>query len=198
MSAAKDAETIAFYRNEASTYAARGEEALHRQLRTFMATLPAGAKILELGCGAGQDSAAMIAAGFDVTPTDGTPEIALEAERRLGRPVKVLLFEDIAETEAYDGVWANACLLHVPRSGLAAIIDRIYGALRPGGSFYSSFKAGTAEGRDTFGRYFNYPDANFIRQAFQEGRWAQLEITLAAGSGYDRLPTDWLQVLAHK
>ena len=39
--------------------------------------------------------------------------------RRLGRPVETLLFHDLDEVEAYDGVWANACLLHVPRDELA-------------------------------------------------------------------------------
>ena len=36
------------------------------------------------------------------------------ASRRLGRPVGTLLFHDLDAVEAYDGVWANACLLHVP------------------------------------------------------------------------------------
>ena len=34
-------------------------------------------------------------------------------------PVETLLFHDLDEVEAYDGVWANACLLHVPRDELA-------------------------------------------------------------------------------
>ena len=58
--------------------------------------------------------------GFDVTPTDGSPEMAEVASRRLGRPVGTLLFHDLDEVEAYDGVWANACLLHVPRDRAGA------------------------------------------------------------------------------
>ena len=45
----------------------------------------AGATILELGCGAGADSAEMLAGGFDVYPTDGSPEMAGEA-RTLAAP----------------------------------------------------------------------------------------------------------------
>jgi len=41
----------------------------------------------------------MIKAGFEVEPTDGTPEIALKAEERLARKVRG---------------WAAASLLHVP------------------------------------------------------------------------------------
>ncbi len=61
----------------------------------------------------------MIAAGFDVTPTDGSAGLAREAEKRLGRPARVMKFEELSETGAYAAVWANACLLHVPEDGLA-------------------------------------------------------------------------------
>ena len=44
--------------------------------------------------------------------------MAEEASRRLGRAVGTLLFHDLDEVEVYDGVWANACLLHVPRRSL--------------------------------------------------------------------------------
>jgi SAM-dependent methyltransferase len=195
---ARDDETIAFYAREAQAYTTRSMEAEHRHLQRFMTKLPARGSVLELGCGAGQDSEAMLAAGFDVTPTDGTPEIAQAAERRLGRPVKVLLFDEIAEMEAFDGVWANACLLHVPRIELPAIFGRIHAALKPGGTFYASFKAGAAEGRDKFGRYYNYPDADFLRDALDERHWAAIYIAAEIGSGYDNLPTDWLHVLAAK
>ncbi|MBB6466444.1 SAM-dependent methyltransferase [Aminobacter lissarensis] len=199
VSEAKDSETISFYSNEAEAYTTRGVAASNRQLHAFMARLPSGGRVLELGCGAGQDSQAMLAEGFDVTPSDGTPEMAAAAARRLGRAVKVLLFEDIEETDAYDGVWANACLLHVPRAHLAGIIARVQRALRPRGVFYASFKAGEAEGRDRFGRYYNYPSPDWLADAYGDRGWkGQIEITSRKGSGYDGLPTDWLYVFATK
>ena len=51
--------------------------------------------------------------GLRCPPTDGSPEMAAVASRRLGRPVGTMLFHDLDAVEAYDGVWANACLLHV-------------------------------------------------------------------------------------
>lgn len=86
-----DARTLAFYDREAGVYAGR-RDAAAPHLHTFLAKLERGAKVLELGCGGGQDAAAMIAAGFDVTPTDGSPGLAREAEKRLGRPVRVMKF----------------------------------------------------------------------------------------------------------
>ncbi|WP_371823939.1 class I SAM-dependent methyltransferase [Phyllobacterium sp. 628] len=154
--------------------------------------------MLELGCGGGDDTAHMLKNGFLVTPTDGSPEIAAEAQKRLGIPVSVLQFQDIAAESAYDGVWASACLLHVPRSALPDIINHIHRALKPGGKFFASFKAGAAEGRDKFGRYFNYPSPDWLREAYQDHRWQDIAITSLMGSGYDNEPTEWLHAVATK
>src|SRR5258708_10890836 len=143
-----DEATLRFYGENASAYAEREITSRRVRLGRFLAQLSPGATILELGCGAGFDTAEMLAQGFDVSPTDGSPEMAAEASRRLGRAVGTLLFHDLNEVEAYDGVWANACLLHVPRAELAPVLARIWRALKPGGHVYASFKAGEADGRD--------------------------------------------------
>lgn len=191
----KDQPTLDFYAREAEAYAWRYKAS--EELAGFLSLLPVGARILELGCGGGQDSEAMIAAGFDVVPTDGSPELAMEAEKRLGRPVEVLLFEDIDYAEDFDAVWANACLLHVPRPDLAAILRKINRTLRPGGIFYASFKTGNAEGADQFGRYYNQPDDTFLRSAMGSG-WSSIAMVKRAGTGYYNLPSDWLHVTAIK
>jgi cyclopropane fatty-acyl-phospholipid synthase-like methyltransferase len=194
----RDETTLNFYATEAKAYAARGQAASHDRLATFLAALPTGARVLELGCGAGQDSEAMLARGFDVVPTDGSPELANQAEQRLGRPVAVLFFEDLDASHAFDGIWANACLLHVQREALPGIIDRIHAALKPGGVFYASFKAGTREGRDRFERYYNYPSTDWLREAYGPGRWRKLDISESLGGGFDGEPTNWLHALAFK
>src|SRR5437868_9603417 len=145
-----DQATLRFYRENAAAYATREITSRQVRLSRFLAQLSPGATILELGCGAGFDTAEMLAQGYNVSPTDGSPEMAGVASRRLGRPVGTLLFHDLNEVEAYDGVWANACLLHVPRAELAQVLALIWRALKPGGAFHASFKTGDAEGRDKF------------------------------------------------
>jgi SAM-dependent methyltransferase len=194
----RDADTLGFYAAEAEIYAGRTRELGEARLRRFAELLPAGGQVLELGCGGGQDSEALLGLGLDVTPTDGSPELAAEAQKRLGRPVSVLLFEDLVAEAAFDGVWANACLLHVPRPALAGILARVHLALQPGGAFYASFKAGEADGRDRFGRYYNYPDADWLRTAYGAERWSSLDIDEDLGGGYDQEPTRWLHVTAIK
>jgi cyclopropane fatty-acyl-phospholipid synthase-like methyltransferase len=193
-----DPETLRFYGAEAVKYTSRGREPSRDRIETFLAHLPPNATVLELGCGGGQDSEFMLAKGFDVRPTDGTQEIAHEAEKRLGIPVATLLFGDLDAQDAYDGIWANACLLHIPRAELPDILARIHTALKAGGLFYASFKAGEAEGRDEFDRYYNYPSENWLREIYAASNWEAVSIETESGSGYDRKPTEWLHVQAEK
>src|SRR5260221_12093881 len=99
----------------------------------------------------------MIARDFDVTPTDGSPGLTAEAEKRLGRSVLVMRFEELEADTEFDAVWANACLLHVSMASLPAILKRIHRALRPRGLFFACFKAGDGEGRDRLSPVYNFP-----------------------------------------
>jgi SAM-dependent methyltransferase len=198
MSGAMDEQTLQFYGGHAQAYAER-EVTKHTRLIRFLALLAPGATVLELGCGAGADSAEMLARGFDAHPTDGSPEMASEASRRLGRPVETLLFHDIDKVDAYDGVWANACLLHVPRLELARVLALIWRALKPGGYFYASFKTGAAEGRDSLSRYYNYPTPNSLQAAYAEaGNWNPLSIETGEVRGFDGKSAQMLFVVARK
>ena len=194
-----DDDTLQFYRQNAEAYAKREITSRFARLTKCLALLPRGAAILELGCGAGGDSAEMLARGFDVTPTDGSPEMAEVASRRLGRPVKTLLFQDLDAVDAYDGVWANACLLHVPRDQLANILALIHRALKPGGAFYASYKSGDGGGRDTLNRYYNYPTEDWLRATYAEaGAWNELSIESGEVIGFDDKMAEMLFVLARK
>jgi SAM-dependent methyltransferase len=194
-----DHDTLQFYRQNAEAYAQREITSRHARMTRFLALLPAGAKILELGCGAGGDSAEMLAHGFDVRATDGSPELAEIAAKRLGRPVETLLFGDLREVETYDAVWANACLLHVPRDQLANVLMLIWRALKPGGYFYASYKEGDADGRDTLNRYYNYPSPNWLRATYAEaGTWNSVAIESGEVKGFDDKQASMLFVVARK
>lgn len=166
MSRDHDRKTLQYYADHAAEYIAGELDTASPLLAAFLARLPAGARILELGCGPGHDAAAMLAAGFDVDATDGSPAIAALASARIGRPVRTMLFEDLTATSAYDAIWASACLLHVPRTALPGVFARIFRALRPGGLHQASFKTGRTPGRDANGRYFNRPTARSLTRAY--------------------------------
>ena len=81
-----DLATLDFYSRSFETYVGSAPGGPSRFLPAFLGLLPPKGRVLELGCGGGRDAAAMIAAGFDVDPSDGTPEIAKQAASASGDP----------------------------------------------------------------------------------------------------------------
>jgi SAM-dependent methyltransferase len=194
-----DEDTLRFYRDNASAYAEREITSRQARLTAFLALLAANATILELGCGAGGDTAEMLARGFEVRATDGSPEMADVASKHLGRTVETLLFHELDEVEAYDAVWANACLLHVPRNQLADVLRLIWRALKPAGYFFASFKEGDGDGRDTLNRYYNYPSQDWLRATYAAaGNWDSLSIDTGEVKGFDDKMASMLFVVAKK
>jgi SAM-dependent methyltransferase len=194
-----DPATLDFYSKEAPVYTASGPQGASRHLPTFLDRLQPGARILELGCGGGRDAAFMLARGFDVDATDGTPEIAAQAERHLQRPVRVMQFDGLNSVSEFDAVVASASLLHVPRAGLSSVLHRIWIALKPRGWHIASYKGGGHEGRDRFGRYFNYLDAEELRsQYLQAGDWTDVNIWSGMGGGYDGVQGPWHAITVRK
>jgi 2-polyprenyl-3-methyl-5-hydroxy-6-metoxy-1,4-benzoquinol methylase len=194
-----DPATLRFYSDEAPVYTASAMGGISRHLEGFLDLLPPGARIMELGCGGGLDAAFMAKRGFDVHPTDGTPEIAAKAEERLGMPVRVMRFDELEARDAYDAVYASASLLHVPVDDLPSVLNAIHAALIPGGLHFASYKGGGQAGRDRFGRYFNYLSYTQALQAYQAAApWANVTVKEITGGGYDGVQGPWLTVVARK
>ena len=193
-----DDETLRFYTDNAATYARHRTSPSGKRLDSFLESLPAGARVLELGCGNGMDAAHMLERGFDIDATDGTPELIVEARKRVGGRARVLRFEHLEAVAEYDGVWACASLLHVAAATLPHILQRIHRALRPGGVFVASYKGGNGEGRDAMGRYYNYPSTDALEAAYHAAGWSDLRLETTMGSGFDALPTQWLWMTARR
>lgn len=193
-----DESTLQFYRDNADAYAGWAK-APSTRLRGFLALLPPGAAILELGCGAGNHSAVMLAEGFSVHATDGSPEMAEIASRRLGHPVEAMLFDELDAHQAYDGVWASACLLHAPRDELAGILARIHRALKPSGVFYASYKMGESDGRDSLGRYYSYVSPEWLEATYASaGPWITLSSDTNVIQSFDQTPANMLNLVVRK
>jgi SAM-dependent methyltransferase len=193
-----DPGTLEFYRRNAESYAAwaKGPSA---RLIGFLGLLAEGGSILELGCGSGSHAAEMLARGFVLRATDGSPEMAEIASRRLNHPVATMRFDELTESDAYDGVWASACLLHVPKADLAGILMRIYRALKARGVFYASYKAGEGDGRDSLGRYYNYVSADWLRATYAAaGTWQTISFETSEIKSFDGTPDTLLHFVMRK
>ena len=194
-----DRETFDFYQHRAAEWAAALPFAHSPELDSFLDRLSPGAAILELGCGDGRDAEHMIAQGFEVHPSDGSPTMAALASERLGREVPVIRFDELDEAAAFDAVWCQATLLHVAEPDLPSVLSRIHRALRPHGLHWASFKGGRGGHRDGFGRFYSYIPAERLEAAYRAaGAWSELEIASAEGSSFGGTPTTWHHVLVRK
>lgn len=113
---------------------------MEKQYRMFLPHLKAGAHILDAGCGSGRDSLAFLSLGFHVDAFDLSPAMVDAAKALTGLPVRCLSFQQMDYEREFDGIWACASLLHVPRAELLAVFDLLNRALKESGILYCSFK----------------------------------------------------------
>jgi SAM-dependent methyltransferase len=111
-----------------------------RALDLADALIPAGADVLELGCGAGLPMTARLAIGRNLTGVDISAEQIRRARRNV--PDAIFIQADLTALErepaSLDAVVAFYCLTHVPRDEHAALFASIRRWLRPGGVFLAS------------------------------------------------------------
>lgn len=146
--------TIEYYNNNAEQFAdtTKGVGFANIQMR-FLSKLPHGGRILDFGCGSGRDTRYFLNQGYRVVAIDGSERLCKLASEYTGISVKNMLFQELADVEIYDGVWACSSILHLPYDDLKEVMKKIATALKEQGIFYTSFKYGTFEGQRN-GRYF--------------------------------------------
>jgi SAM-dependent methyltransferase len=108
---------------------------------------PAGADVLELGCGEGVPVARMLAECHSYTGVDISPVQIERARRNVpdGRFLEADYTRLELPQESFDAVVAILTITHVPREEHAQLLASIFGWLRPGGWFLASFGVGDLE-----------------------------------------------------
>ncbi len=146
--------TLNYYNANAKTFTqnTRNVDFKSTQER-FLKRLPCASNILDFGCGSGRDTKYFLSKGCSVTATDGSEELCKLASEYTGIPVRYMLFQDLEEENAYDGIWACSSILHLPYKELISVLNKMANALKKNGIVYTSFKYGTFEGERN-GRYF--------------------------------------------
>lgn len=194
-----DPETIRIYDDRASDYAALTEDhnAADPALEAFVAALPPGGRVLDLGCGPGTSAARMARAGLAVVAVDASGEMVALAARHPGVTARQARFDEIDETAAYDGIWANFSLLHAPQAEFPGHLARLFRALKPGGIFHIALKLGTGEGRDSLGRFYSYYQEDSLEHLLQQAGFTITARSFGAGPGLSGKVEDWIAMRAH-
>lgn len=164
-----DRRTLAVYDAKAAEYAKlTGGDLPHEILRDFIALIPKGGVVLDLGCGPGRSSAHMRDAGLRVDPVDASQGMITLANHTYDLGARLASFDDIAGTAVYDGVWANFSLLHAPRADFPRHLAAIFTALRPGGILHIGLKTGTGSQRDAIDRLYTYVTVPELRSLLED------------------------------
>jgi SAM-dependent methyltransferase len=128
-----------------------------RFLEALAARLARGARVLDLGCGAGVPKTRRLAERFDVVGVDLSDEQLRRA--RTDVPRARFVRGDLAAVEcpngSFDAVTAFYSITHVPRAEHAGLFARIGRWLKPGGLFLASLGAGGSD--DWTGEWLGVP-----------------------------------------
>jgi ubiquinone/menaquinone biosynthesis C-methylase UbiE len=135
------------YGRGALLYAAGGltPGAMKREMELFAGYLPKGARVLDVGCGPGRDLKEMAAMGFQVRGVDNSQELLDMVEKGI-----VTLKADLRtiplEAGSFEGIWANASLLHLPKTEMPKALGEMHRLLQAEGHLMISVKEGNGEG----------------------------------------------------
>ena len=155
--------TLSWYRENAIQYAEETRNSLVLDaLWEFLSRMKEGGTILDYGSGSGRDSAYFINKGFSVDSLDGSAEMKAQAERLFGIKVKLSSFLSLEEKEKYDGIWAQASILHLEEHDLRVALTLIERSLKRDGVFYSSFRKGEEDGYENGRWYTNMTERRFL------------------------------------
>lgn len=117
------------------------------EMRTFQEFLPFG-KVLEVGSGGGRDAKELIAFGYKYTGTDISSRFVEVAKEKI--PEATFLVQSVYDLKfpddtRFDGFWASAVLLHIPKTKIGKALQRIRNYMRGGGIGFISLKRGEGE-----------------------------------------------------
>ena len=125
--------TLKYYNENAQSFASGTVSVKFTEVQDkFLEKLNPDAYILDFGCGAGRDTKYFLSRGYQVDAVDGSEQLCRIASEYTGIKVRQMLFQELDEKEKYDGIWACASILHLPKKQLREVLENMYAALKSG------------------------------------------------------------------
>jgi 2-polyprenyl-3-methyl-5-hydroxy-6-metoxy-1,4-benzoquinol methylase len=139
--------------------------------------IPIGGSILDLGCADGRDAKIFSERGYNVTGIDLSTKLLEIA--RVKAPLAQFKQMDMRNldfsSESFDGIWAVASFLHLPRGDISTVLKKCYEVLKPNGIIYVGVKQGIGEKFEPDLRYnpkalkfYTYFQESELTKAMQE------------------------------
>ncbi len=192
-------DTLRYYEQNARAFVAGTVDVdMSAHHRRFLEHLPPHASILDLGCGSGRDSRIFGDLDYRVTAVDGSPELCRMAEQLTGFPVRCLLFEELDYSDAFDGVWACASLLHVEKEKMQRILGLVARSMKANGILYVSYKYGSGYHTENGRFYSDYTEADIPALFPDSGPLSCINWWITQDERPERSQEKWLNILCKK
>jgi SAM-dependent methyltransferase len=170
-------------------------------LAEWLRRLPAGARLLDLGCGGGKDAGDLSQRGYRVVGVDRTTALLLVGRHR--HPSLPLIRADLRylpfQAMSFDGLWAAASLMHLPKPAARRILTDLSRLVRPGGLFAATVTHGVKSRLVTDGwvpgRYFARWRKDELACAVRRAGWKILELKVVTNR---ERKGRWLNLLAQR
>ena len=172
----------------------------------FVSFLKSDSLVLDIGCGAGVKSKYLLGKGLKVVGIDFSEKMIEIAKREVpDARFYVMDIKDLSGLqETFDGILAQAVLLHIPKKEVTSVISGLKAKLNDGGYLYVAVKEKRPEGKeeevlaeDDYGyryeRFFSYFTLSEVREYLATAKM-QICYENVAQTGH----TNWVQVIAQK
>ncbi len=195
--------TIAEYQSTADSFrVGTWDHDVSQNRQALIAALPRHpGKILDLGCGPGRDLVAFSQEGHTAIGLDATPAFVAMAEQASGCEVWQQSFLSLnLPLQTFDGIFANASLLHVPSSDMVRVLRDLHQALVPKGAIALSMVRGTGEGlvpRSTGYRFVSAWEYDTLAPCLEEAGFEILQHYYRP-PGVPYHEQSWLVIVAQK
>jgi SAM-dependent methyltransferase len=165
----------------------------------FLAPFPKDKKldILDLGCGPGRDVSYFQSLGHRPVGLDGSEVFCSMARQCTGCQILQQTFLNLEiSANAFDGIFANAALFHVPSQELPRVLYDLYTSLRPGGILFLSNPRGNDEGWSGQ-RYGHYMQFDASKKFLEEAGFEVIDYYYRP-LGKPKHEQPWLAIVAQK
>ena len=184
----------------------KGDDWLVNGTDTFVSFIKDHKKILDVGCGAGVKSKYLVGKGLNVTGIDFSEKLIEIAKREVpGAQFHVLDMKDVNNLGIqFDGVFAQASLLHIPKKEISTVLKELLSCLASGGYLYVAVKGTRPDGKeeevlkeDDYGypyeRFFSYFTMDELKKHFVD-----LKLSIVYENSKLVGKTTWLQIIGKK